>query len=75
MAELRPIPFFWRRKNRGYNETPTLKEDSVYKNQIAAWITDMVLGILTYIVMLVVAKTVKRLWTKFRTRNADPVVA
>jgi len=47
----------------------------VYKNQIAAWIIDTVLGILTYIVMLVLAKTVKRLWTKFRTRNADPVVA
>jgi hypothetical protein len=47
----------------------------VYKSQIAAWILDMVLGILTYIVMLVFAKIVKRLWTKFRTRNADPVVA
>jgi hypothetical protein len=47
----------------------------VYKNQIAAWIIDMVLGILTYIVMVVLAKLVKKLWTKFRTRNADPVVA
>jgi len=47
----------------------------VYKNQIAAWIADMALGVLTYIVMLVLAKTIKKLWTKFRTRNADPVVA
>jgi hypothetical protein len=51
------------------------KEDSVYKNQIAAWIVDTVLGIMTYIVMLVLAKTVKKLWTKFRTRNADLVEA
>jgi hypothetical protein len=47
----------------------------VFENPIAAWIADMVLGILTYIVMLVLAKTVKKLWNKFRTRNADPVVA
>jgi hypothetical protein len=47
----------------------------VYKNQIAGWIVDTLLGIVMYVIALLFAKTIKRLWTKFRTRNEDPVVA